>query len=84
MAVMGETLCNSLWVTVRQLSSACSNRLKQLEHAGIIVRKAQSGRRSHDYFLTPAGKRRRAVAINLNDLRWQRHCRGLFELPVAA
>jgi transposase InsO family protein len=25
-----------------------------------------------------------AMAINLNDFRWQRHCRGLFELPVAA
>jgi putative transposase len=25
-----------------------------------------------------------AMAINLNDYRWQRHCRGLFELPVAA
>jgi len=24
------------------------------------------------------------MAINLNDFRWQRHCRGLFELPVAA
>ena len=24
-----------------------------------------------------------AMAINLNDYRWQRHCRGLFELPVA-
>jgi hypothetical protein len=23
-----------------------------------------------------------AMAINLNDFRWQRHCRGLFELPV--
>jgi hypothetical protein len=25
-----------------------------------------------------------AMVINLNDYRWQRHCRGLFELPVAA
>ncbi len=25
-----------------------------------------------------------AKAINLNDFRWQCHCRGLFELPVAA
>ena len=25
-----------------------------------------------------------AMAINLNDFRWQPHCRGLFELPVAA
>jgi putative transposase len=24
-----------------------------------------------------------AMAINLNDFRWQRHCRGLFEPPVA-
>ncbi len=25
-----------------------------------------------------------AMVINLNDFRWQRHCHGLFELPVAA
>jgi hypothetical protein len=25
-----------------------------------------------------------AMAINLKDFRWQHHCRGLFELPVAA
>jgi hypothetical protein len=25
-----------------------------------------------------------AMAINLNDFRWQHHCRGLFEPPVAA
>jgi hypothetical protein len=24
------------------------------------------------------------MAINLNDFRWQRHCRGLLELPMAA
>lgn len=33
-----------------------TKRLKQLEAAGIIVRKRQSGQRIHDYRLTPAGK----------------------------
>ncbi len=36
--------------------SLLARRLKQLEQAGIIVRKQQAGRKGHDYFLTPAGK----------------------------
>lgn len=36
--------------------SLLAKRLKQLECAGIVVRKAQQGRKGGEYFLTPAGK----------------------------
>ena len=36
--------------------SLLTKRLKQLETAGVIVRKALQGRKGHEYFLTPAGK----------------------------
>ena len=36
--------------------SLLTKRLKQLEAAGIIVRKPQQGRKGHACFLTPAGK----------------------------
>jgi putative transposase len=32
---------------------------------------------------TPAEENERQV-IDINDYRWQRHCRGLMELPIAA
>ena len=54
--------------------SVLSKRLKQLEHAGIIVRKAQTGRKSHDYFLTPAGKELASIVEHLATwgMRWAR------------
>jgi DNA-binding HxlR family transcriptional regulator len=49
-------------------------RLKQLESAGIIVRKAQQGRKGHEYFLTPAGKELAPIVENLATwgMRWAR------------
>jgi DNA-binding HxlR family transcriptional regulator len=54
--------------------SMLSKRLKQLEQAGIIVRKAQSGRKNYDYFLTPAGKELAAIIEHLATwgMRWAR------------
>ena len=64
--------------------SVLSKRLKQLEHAGIIVRKAQSGRRSHDYFLTPAGKELASIVEHLATwgMRWARGQLSADELDV--
>ncbi len=36
--------------------SMLTKRLQQLQRAGILVRKPVPGGKSHDYFLTPAGK----------------------------
>ena len=36
--------------------SLLTKRLKQLESAGIVIRKIPQGRKGHDYYLTPAGK----------------------------
>jgi DNA-binding HxlR family transcriptional regulator len=54
--------------------SMLTKRLKQLEQAGIIVRKVQSGRKSHDYFLTPAGKELTPIVEHLATwgMRWAR------------
>ena len=54
--------------------SMLSKRLKQLEQAGIIVRKAQSGHKSYAYFLTPAGKELAAIIEHLATwgMRWAR------------
>jgi DNA-binding HxlR family transcriptional regulator len=54
--------------------SMLTKRLKQLEHAGIIVRKAQSGRKNYYYFLTPAGKELASIVEHLATwgMRWAR------------
>lgn len=54
--------------------SLLTKRLKQLEQAGIIVRKLPPGRKAHDYFLTSAGKELSPVIENLAiwGMRWAR------------
>jgi DNA-binding HxlR family transcriptional regulator len=54
--------------------SLLSKRLKQLEQAGIIVRKARPGGKSYDYLLTPAGKELAAIIEHLATwgMRWAR------------
>lgn len=54
--------------------SLLTKRLKQLEHAGIILRKEQSGRKRYDYFLTPAGKELTAIIepLAIWGMRWAR------------
>jgi DNA-binding HxlR family transcriptional regulator len=49
-------------------------RLKNLEKAGIIIRKARSGRRGYEYFLTPAGKQLSPIIEHLAvwGMRWAR------------
>jgi len=51
-----------------------TKRLKQLESAGIVIRKAQQGRKGHDYFLTPAGKELAPIVEHLATwgMRWAR------------
>jgi len=51
-----------------------SKRLKQLESAGIIVRKQQQGRKGHNYFLTPAGRELAPIVEQLATwgMRWAR------------
>ena len=54
--------------------SVLTRRLKQLESAGIIVRKPQRGRKGHDCFLTPAGRELAPVVEHLAvwGMRWAR------------
>jgi DNA-binding HxlR family transcriptional regulator len=54
--------------------SLLTKRLKQLESAGVIVRKVQQGRKGHDYFLTPAGKQLAPIVEHLATwgMRWAR------------
>ena len=54
--------------------SMLTKRLKQLERAGIIVRKAQSGRKGYNYFLTPVGKELTPIVEHLAvwGMRWAR------------
>jgi DNA-binding HxlR family transcriptional regulator len=54
--------------------SLLTKRLKQLESAGLIVRKAQQGRKGHEYFLTRAGRDLAPVVEHLAvwGMRWAR------------
>jgi len=54
--------------------SLLTKRLKQLEAAGIVVRKAQQGRKGYDYFLTPVGKELAPIVEHLAiwGMRWAR------------
>ena len=54
--------------------SLLTKRLKQLESAGIIIRKTQQGRKGHDYYLTPAGKELAPIVEHLAPwgMRWAR------------
>ena len=54
--------------------SLLTKRLKQLESASIVIRKAQVGRKGLDYFLTPAGKELAPIVEHLAiwGMRWAR------------
>lgn len=54
--------------------SLLTKRLKQLEAAGIIIRKAQQNRKGFEYFLTPAGKELAPIVEHLATwgMRWAR------------
>jgi DNA-binding HxlR family transcriptional regulator len=64
--------------------SMLTKRLKQLEQAGIIVRKSQSGRKKFDYLLTPAGKELTPIIEHLASwgMRWARGQLDADELDV--
>lgn len=51
-----------------------TKRLKQLEAAGIIVRKAQQGRKGHEYYLTAVGKELEPIVEHMATwgMRWAR------------
>jgi len=54
--------------------SLLTKRLKELEQAGIVLRKSQRDRRGRDYYLTPAGKELEPLIENLAvwGMRWAR------------
>jgi DNA-binding HxlR family transcriptional regulator/putative sterol carrier protein len=54
--------------------SLLTKRLKQLEAAGIIVRKPMQGRKGHEYYLTPVGKELAPIVEHLATwgMRWAR------------
>ena len=64
--------------------SLLSKRLKQLENAGIIVRKSHQGRKGYEYFLTPAGRELAPIVEHLAiwGMRWARGQMDKDELDV--
>lgn len=58
----------------RMSPSLLTKRLKQLEQAGIVVRKTQQGRKGHEYYLTPAGRELKPLIETLAvwGMRWAR------------
>jgi DNA-binding HxlR family transcriptional regulator len=54
--------------------SLLTKRLKQLEAAGVIVRKTQQDRKGYEYFLTPAGKELTPIIEHMAvwGMRWAR------------
>ena len=54
--------------------SLLTKRLNQLEHAGIVVRKRQGGRKGYEYYLTPAGNELKPLIEHLAvwGMRWAR------------
>ena len=54
--------------------SLLTKRLNALEEAGIIIKKAQHGRRGYEYFLTPAGRQLSPIIEHLATwgMRWAR------------
>jgi DNA-binding HxlR family transcriptional regulator len=54
--------------------SLLTKRLRDLEKAGILVKKTQQGRRGYEYFLTPAGRQLSPVIEHLATwgMRWAR------------
>ena len=54
--------------------SLLAKRLKDLDKAGIIVKKSQQGRRGYEYYLTPAGKQLSPIIEHLAvwGMRWAR------------
>ncbi|MBL1271137.1 MAG: helix-turn-helix transcriptional regulator [Oceanospirillales bacterium] len=54
--------------------SLLTKRLKELEQAGVVVRKSKQGRTGRDYYLTPAGKELAPLIENLAvwGMRWAR------------
>mgnify|MGYP001813814361 CR=1 FL=1 len=54
--------------------SLLTKRLKELEKAGIVIKKSRQGRRGYEYFLTPAGRQLSPVIEHLATwgMRWAR------------
>ena len=73
--LMGSHRFNEFQRALSRISpSLLTKRLKQLEAAGIIIRKTQQDRKGYEYFLTPAGKELTPIVEHLAvwGMRWAR------------
>jgi DNA-binding HxlR family transcriptional regulator len=73
--VLGTHRFNDFQRALSRISPALlTKRLKDLEKAGIIVKKTQQGRRGFQYFLTPAGRQLSPIIEHLATwgMRWAR------------
>ena len=73
--LMGTTRFNDFQRAISKISpTLLTKRLKTLEEKGVIVRKQVSGRRGHEYWLTPAGKELEPLLDNIAvwGMRWAR------------
>lgn len=73
--LLGSTRYSELQRGLSRISpTLLTKRLKQLEQAGIVVRKRGAGQRGHSYYLTPSGKELGSVIESLATwgMRWAR------------
>ena len=73
--VLGTTRFSEFQRALSRISpTLLTKRLKQLEEAGIVIKKAQGGRKGFCYYLTPAGKELSPIIEHLAiwGMRWAR------------
>lgn len=73
--VLGTTRFNDFQRALSQISpTLLTKRLKQLEEAGLLIRKTMTARRRCEYYPTAAGKELKPIILNLGKwgMRWAR------------
>ena len=73
--LLGSSRYNEFQRALSRISpTLLTKRLKQLEHAGIILRKKQQGRKGYEYLLTPVGRELSPIVVHMATwgMRWAR------------
>ncbi len=74
--LIGSSRYNELQRAISKISpTLLSKRLNELEQANLLVKKKVPGGRSHEYFLTQAGKELGPIVMQLGEwgMQWARH-----------
>ena len=73
--LLGSSRYNEFQRALSRISpTLLTKRLKQLENAGIILRKKQQGRKGYEYLLTPVGRELSPIVVHMATwgMRWAR------------